>query len=55
MKWTLRIGSVVLATVALLDAYGKVQGGEADRWLRDLDAARTAAKLSGKPLFVVFR
>ena len=58
MRYGLVLG--VLGVVLVSHGVGSVPGGEAPAskgpvWLDDYAAARRAARLSGKPIFAVFR
>ncbi len=45
----------LLAAVALMAAVGMEQAQAAPGWIEGIDAGVARAKVSGKPLFVVFR
>ena len=51
-----RVGAAAaLAALALGGIAGRVQDDDPVGWRRDLARARTEARQSGKPMFVVFR
>jgi hypothetical protein len=53
MRYGLVLG--VLGVVLVARDVGSGPGGKGPAWLDDYAAARQAARLSGKPIFAVFR